>query len=54
MTMLLVTHEIGFAWDVPDRVANVHEGLIEEIGPPSSVIANPKSEHAQRFLANFK
>ena len=54
MTMLVVTHEIGFARDVSDRVAYVHEGLIEEIGPPSSVIANPKSEHAKRFLANFK
>ena len=52
--MLVVTHEIGFARDVSDRVAYVHEGLIEEIGPPSSVIANPQSEHAKRFLANFK
>ena len=54
MTMLVVTHEIGFARDVSDRVAYVHEGLIEEIGPPSSVIANPQSEHAKRFLTNFK
>ena len=54
MTMLVVTHEIGFARDVSDRVAYVHEGLIEEIGPPSKVIENPQSEHAKRFLANFK
>ena len=54
MTMLVVTHEIGFARDVSDRVAYVHEGLIEEIGPPSCVIANPQSEHAKRFLTNFK
>tara|TARA_B100001093_G_scaffold178862_2_gene171413 strand:+ start:1231 stop:1953 length:723 start_codon:yes stop_codon:yes gene_type:complete len=54
MTMLVVTHEIGFARDVSDRVAYVHEGLIEEIGPPSTVIAKPQSEHAKRFLANFK
>ena len=54
MTMLVVTHEIGFARDVSDRVAYVHEGLIEEIGPPSSVIADPQSEHAKRFLTNFK
>ncbi|ADE38549.1 amino acid ABC transporter ATP-binding protein [Candidatus Puniceispirillum marinum] len=52
MTMLVVTHEIGFARDVSDRVAYVHEGLIEEIGPPSQVIANPKSAHAKRFLSN--
>ena len=54
MTMLVVTHEIGFARDVSDRVAYVHEGLIEEIGLPSKVIGNPQSEHAKRFLANFK
>lgn len=52
MTMLVVTHEIGFARDVSDRVAYVHEGLVEEIGPPSQVIANPKSAHAKRFLSN--
>lgn len=52
MTMLVVTHEIGFARDVSDRVAYVHEGMIEEIGPPSQVIANPKSAHAKRFLSN--
>jgi polar amino acid transport system ATP-binding protein len=52
MTMLVVTHEIGFARDVSDRVAYVHEGMVEEIGPPSQVIANPKSAHAKRFLSN--
>ena len=52
MTMIVVTHEIGFARDVSDRVAYVHEGLVEEIGPPSQVIANPKSAHAKRFLSN--
>ena len=54
MTMLVVTHEIAFARDVSDRVAYVHEGMIEEIGPPSKVIGNPKSEHTTKFLANFK
>tara|TARA_B100001093_G_C26636290_1_gene931091 strand:- start:163 stop:885 length:723 start_codon:yes stop_codon:yes gene_type:complete len=53
MTMLVVTHEIAFARDVSDRVAYVHEGMIEEIGPPSKVIGNPKSEHTTKFLANF-
>ncbi|MGB2318463.1 MAG: amino acid ABC transporter ATP-binding protein [Candidatus Puniceispirillum sp.] len=52
MTMVVVTHEIGFARDVSDRVAYVHEGLIEEIGSPSQVISNPKSAHAKRFLSN--
>ena len=51
MTMILVTHEIGFARDVSDRVAFVREGAIEEIGPPSQVIQNPQSEHTSQFLS---
>ena len=54
MTMMLVTHEIGFARDVSDRVAYFHEGVIEEIGPPSQVIENPESEKTRRFLANVR
>ncbi len=51
MTMILVTHEIGFARDVSDRVAYVHEGVIEEIGPPSQVILDPQSERTRKFLS---
>ncbi|MDX1425006.1 MAG: glutamine ABC transporter ATP-binding protein GlnQ, partial [Kiloniellales bacterium] len=51
MTMILVTHEIGFARDVSDRVAYVHEGVIEELGPPSQVIQNPESERTRKFLS---
>ncbi len=51
MTMILVTHEIGFARDVSDRVAYFHEGVIEEIGPPSQVILNPQSERTRKFLS---
>lgn len=51
MTMLLVTHEIGFARDVSDRVAYFHEGIIEEIGPPSQVILDPQSERTRKFLS---
>ena len=54
MTMLVVTHEIGFAWDVSDRVAYIHEGLIEELGPPSQVITKPKSDRTRRFLSNVR
>ena len=54
MTMLVVTHEIGFARDVSDRVAYIHEGLIEELGPPSQVITKPKSERTRRFLSNVR
>lgn len=54
MTMLVVTHEIGFARDVSDRVAYFHEGLIEEVGPPEQVIGAPTSEQTRRFLANVR
>ena len=54
MTMLVVTHEIGFARDVSDRVAYIHEGKVEEIGPPSQVIARPNSERTKQFLANVR
>ena len=53
-TMLVVTHEIGFARDVSDRVAFVRDGAIEEIGPPSQVIQNPQSEHTLQFLSNVR
>ena len=54
MTMLVVTHEIGFARDVSDRVAYIHEGRVEEIGPPAQVIAKPQSERTKQFLANVR
>lgn len=54
VTMLVVTHEIGFARDVSDRVAYFHEGVIEELGPPGQVIENPNSERTQKFLAKVR
>jgi len=51
MTMVLVTHEIGFARDVSDRVAYFHEGIVDEIGPPSQVILDPQSERTRKFLS---
>ncbi len=51
MTMILVTHEIGFARDVSDRVAYFHEGVVEEIGPPSQVLLDPQSERTRKFLS---
>ena len=54
MSMIVVTHEIGFARSVSDRVAYFHEGVIEELGPPSQVIENPQSEHTRKFLANVR
>ncbi len=54
VTMLVVTHEIGFARDVSDRVAYFHEGVIEELGPPGQVIENPNSEKTKKFLAKVR
>lgn len=54
MTMLVVTHEIGFARDVSDRVAFFHEGVIEELGPPEQVIEDPRSDNTRKFLANVR
>lgn len=51
MTMVVVTHEMGFARDVSDRIAYVHEGRIEEIGPPAQVISAPQSERTRKFLS---
>jgi len=54
MTMICVTHEMGFARDVSDRVAYFHQGIMEEIGPPEQIFGNPQSEHTQKFLANVR
>ena len=54
VTMLVVTHEIGFASDVSDRVAYFHDGVIEELGPPGQVLKNPNSEKTQKFLAKVR
>ena len=50
MTMLVVTHEIGFARAVSDRTVFIDEGLIEEEGPSRELLSNPKSERTRRFL----
>jgi polar amino acid transport system ATP-binding protein len=50
MTMLVVTHEMGFARQVADRVIFMDEGVIVEEGPPSQVIDDPVHERTRRFL----
>jgi polar amino acid transport system ATP-binding protein len=50
MTMLVVTHEMGFAGDVADRVIVMDQGQIVEAGPPSIVFTNPDNERTRRFL----
>jgi ABC-type polar amino acid transport system ATPase subunit len=54
MTMICVTHEMGFAREVSDRVAFFHQGVINEINPPEEFFTAPKSEHLQKFLAKVK
>ena len=52
MTMIVVTHEMGFAREVASKVIFLHEGVIEEEGPPSTVFARPASKRCRQFLAN--
>lgn len=54
MTMICVTHEMGFARDVSDRIAYFHEGVVEEIGPPAQIFSDAQSEHTRKFLANIR
>ncbi len=51
-TMLVVTHEMGFAREVSSRVVFLHQGVVEEEGPPAQVFAQPKSERCRAFLAS--
>ena len=53
MTMVIVTHEMGFARDVADRVIFMDGGYIVEEGRPEDVISNPKAERTKQFLARF-
>jgi arginine/ornithine transport system ATP-binding protein len=50
-TMVVVTHEMGFAREVSNHLIFLHQGRIEEQGPPREVLANPKSERLAQFLA---
>ena len=50
-TMILVTHEMGFARKVANQVVFLHQGQIEEIGHPDDVLGNPKSERLKQFLS---
>ena len=51
-TMIVVTHEMGFAREVSNHVVFLHQGRIEEEGDPREVLARPRSERLQAFLAN--
>ena len=51
-TMVVVTHEIGFAKDVSTKTIFLNQGVIEEEGPPSEIFNNPKTERFRQFLAS--
>jgi polar amino acid transport system ATP-binding protein len=50
VTMLLATHEMGFAREVADAVGFLHEGRLVEIGPPEQVLEDPREPETKRFL----
>lgn len=51
MTMVIVTHEMGFAREVADRVLFMDEGLILEQGTPGEIFGNPRNERTKSFLS---
>lgn len=51
MTMVLVTHEMGFAKEVADRVIFMADGKIVEVGTPAEIFTNPKQARTKDFLA---
>jgi ABC-type histidine transport system ATPase subunit len=52
-TMLIATHEMGFAKEVSSQIVFLHDGYVEEQGPPEKVFGNPDSPRCRQFLANF-
>ncbi len=51
MTMVVVTHEMGFAKEVADRVLFIDEGIVMEEGTPEEIFTNPKNERTKSFLS---
>ena len=54
LTMLMVTHQMGFARDISDRICFFYQGKIEEQGPPEQLFENPLRERTQQFLSAVK
>ena len=53
MTMLVVTHEMGFAREVSNRVVYMNEGVICEQGTPEDIFGNPQKQETKEFLSRF-
>ena len=52
MTMVIVTHELGFAYNVANRIVFLRDGEIYDEGTPDDILVNPRKEHTRRFLAS--
>ncbi len=53
MTMIVVTHEMGFAREVADRIVFMADGEVVEVGPPDHFFTNPREERTKQFLAQI-
>jgi polar amino acid transport system ATP-binding protein len=53
MTMVIATHEMGFARDIANRVVFLDDGVILEEGPPAQIFSSPQKERTQRFLQSI-
>jgi polar amino acid transport system ATP-binding protein len=53
MTMAVVTHEMGFAKEVADRILFLDQGKLAEDSPPELFFSNPKCDRAKQFLDNI-
>jgi ABC-type histidine transport system ATPase subunit len=54
MTMIVVTHEMGFAREVGNRILFLHEGRILEEGPPGQIFNAPREERTRAFLSRVR
>ncbi len=53
VTMIIATHEMGFAREVADRVGFLHEGRLLEVGPPEQVLEDPRAPETRQFLSRL-
>ncbi len=53
MTMVIATHEMGFARDIANRIGFLDEGVILEEGTPEEIFSSPREERTQRFLQSI-
>ena len=53
MTMIVVTHEMGFAREVGNRVVFMDAGQVVEVGPPEHFFTNPQEERTKSFLSKI-